>query len=591
MSLFSESERRALEPPPPETVTEWAERCVRLTAEEGAAEPGPYRVERVPFAREILDTAADPDVEEIVLLKSVQITGSTMTRIILGYWMDLDPGPALLVFPDESSAREAIEDRILPMIRSSDVLRTHVTRAAHDLTKLRVRLDTMSLYSAWATSPQSLATRPCRYVVFDETDKYVQWSARDADPISLGTRRTTTWAHRRKILKLSTCTTRQGNIWTAWQQCADRRTFHVPCPECRAFGMLQFANIHWPKRATGEEREAHADRVYANSDAWYSCPECGAELREREKAGMLAAGVWASEGQTVLADGGLEGERPPSKAVGFRISALYSPWVSWAEMVSVFLKAGTDPARLMDFRNNFLAEPFEQVEAAPKLEAVRAKVRAAKEADAGEGRVPAWTGALVATADVQLDHFFVVIRAWGYRFKSRLIWAGRVEGSGELGFDRLRAATIESVWPIEGRDPKSPGASVSLLMVDAGFRTDEVYQFASTMPEMIYPIRGHGGQRKAASPIRRSEVSYHVRGDTEPRKTYLHVLDVELFKDRLSRYMKAAEGEEGEWLLHAETTEEYCRHMVSEHKVLVKESRQSPRSAWIPVATGTPNHY
>jgi phage terminase large subunit GpA-like protein len=63
----------------------------------------------------------------------------------------------------------------------------------HKNTLSRIELDTMDVYTGWAGSPQSLGSRTCRYVRFDEVDKYPPFAGREADPISLGKERTGTY--------------------------------------------------------------------------------------------------------------------------------------------------------------------------------------------------------------------------------------------------------------------------------------------------------------------------------------------------------------------------------------------------------------
>ena len=583
LTLPTPALRSALRPPPPETVTEWAERCFVLPPD--AAEPGRYRVDRTPFAREILNTAGDPNVERIVFLKSVKVGGSTMTRIILGYWADREPGNTLLVYPDQSSAEENVADHIVPTFQRCPELRAHISRSPHDATKSAIRLrGGMRIHAAWATAAQSLASRECRYVVFDETDKYPPFAGRDANPIRLGEARTTTFGARRKLLYLSTCTTRGGHIWREWEQSSDRRTYYVPCPKCGVYGPLVFAQVRWPKPVDGETVAQHADRIEATDAAWYECPHCGVELHTRDRPGMIAQGVWASEDQRVGKDGLIEGDRPVGRTVAFRISALYSPWVTWSKTVAVFLRAGTDPNDVMYWRNNHMAEPFEQRLAAPKLSAVREKVKEAAAAGIRAGTVPEWATMLLATADVQQDHFYFVIRAWGHGNRSRLVLHGRIDGEGAFGFERLRQACLGSQFKIDSGDGRA--ASAVALFVDAGFRTNEVYEFSRANPGMIQPIRGHGGSTKARKPVYRSTIQ--KAGELAIQCVFI---DTDHWKDTLTSRLEVKDGALGEWLLHGDVDDDYCRQMTSEHKILVKKGNREPQQLWDLIEKGSPNHY
>lgn len=52
-------------PPPILTVSQWADRYRKLSAE-SAAEPGQWNTDRAPYQREILDAVNDPACEEVV---------------------------------------------------------------------------------------------------------------------------------------------------------------------------------------------------------------------------------------------------------------------------------------------------------------------------------------------------------------------------------------------------------------------------------------------------------------------------------------------------------------------------------------------
>ncbi len=96
------------------------------------------------------------------------------------------------------------------MVRSSLVAET--TEKASDIKLTKLALTSMEIYVDWATSPQRLASRPVRYVILDEVNKFVDWSGKDADPISLAKARTRTWKRRKKIVILSTPTIREAQI-------------------------------------------------------------------------------------------------------------------------------------------------------------------------------------------------------------------------------------------------------------------------------------------------------------------------------------------------------------------------------------------
>ncbi|MGC8758593.1 MAG: phage terminase large subunit family protein, partial [Bryobacteraceae bacterium] len=89
----------AFEPPPRQTVSEWADQNWRLSWE-GSAEPGPWRTDRAPYQRAILDALTPNSPYERVVMMAASQTGKTEIALnFVGYVIDRDPGPMLVVLP------------------------------------------------------------------------------------------------------------------------------------------------------------------------------------------------------------------------------------------------------------------------------------------------------------------------------------------------------------------------------------------------------------------------------------------------------------------------------------------------------------
>ena len=74
-----------------------------------------------------MDALLDPEVREIVCKKSTQIGWSDgVLNNIVGYFIDHDPRPMLLVQPAEGDAKGYSRKRIAPMIEACPALRAKV---------------------------------------------------------------------------------------------------------------------------------------------------------------------------------------------------------------------------------------------------------------------------------------------------------------------------------------------------------------------------------------------------------------------------------------------------------------------------------
>lgn len=530
--------------------SEWASRY-RVLSNSESSESGRWSNDRTPYLVGIMDAFVEPGVEEITFVKPTQVGGSETLRNLIGFCIDNDPGPTLLVMPSESAAEEVVRDRIRPLLDCTPELKRHISPNREDNTLACIKLDTMPIFTGWAGSPQSLASKPCRYIFPDEVDKYPPFSGREADPVSLAVERTQTFLHRKRIVKASTPTTRDGAIWRSWEACGDKRRFYVPCPHCGEYQVLIFPNIRWPKDAA--EKTLLADVVENRKLAYYECSKCAGKIADHHKPKMMIKGVWLSEGQEIDKNGTVIGDRQKSKKVGFHLNGLYSPWRTFSEIAAEFIRAEGDIALTMGFRNSRLAEPYEEQVESNRPSEIRSRTGSAPK----PGKTPDWAETTILTADVQKDLIYYVIRAWSKGFRSQLVKYGRV-----FDFDSLYREAFESV-----------DTRCDLIGIDGKYRTPEVIEFARRLSSNIFVTQGVTGGRPVM-----------CWDETAEGVVYLKI-NTQLSKDRLQHML--SDNDPTRWRVHSEIGEDYCQQLASEHKILDPKSR---RYIWLPRYKGIANH-
>ena len=92
-------------PPKARTVSEWADEN-RVLVSESSSEPGPWRTDRAPYQREIMDAFTQPGIYEIVIMASAQVGKSEIELNMMGRAIDDDPGPMLYVQPTDKVAED-----------------------------------------------------------------------------------------------------------------------------------------------------------------------------------------------------------------------------------------------------------------------------------------------------------------------------------------------------------------------------------------------------------------------------------------------------------------------------------------------------
>jgi len=522
-----------------------------------SAEPGKWKTSRTPYLQGVMDAFTDPAVEEITIMAASQVGKTEAMLNMLGFVIDQDPGPTLLVLPRSDDAKSVSHNRVRPMIESSQALLKYVPENSDDLTKLEYHFDRMVLYFAGSNSPADLASRPIRYLFLDEVDKYPRFSGREADPIKLAQERQKTFWNR-KTVKVSTPTTREGYIFREYEK-SDQRRFYVPCPHCGRKQVFVFSQIKWPKE------ESLPEKIKSGRLAWYECRFCGEKIGDAHKHKMMQAGEWVSE------------KKEPSRNRGFWISSLYSPWLTWSDIACEFLKSKDYIELLMNFVNSWLAEVWEE-----KIEETTADRLRSLARDYDPGTVPQGVLVLTAGVDVQKDHFYYVIRGWGYGEESWLIRAERVEY-----WEDIIEALFKTEYRREGSEER---LTVYMTCVDSGFRTDEVYRFCRYWGDKSKAVKGlediAGGRFYRANKI---DINSKT-GAVIPGGLVLWNLNVNQYKDKMNRLVTSKDP--CKWHLYRDPSDEYLAQVSSEHKVLIRNrTTGKAKEIWQKKKEAAANHF
>lgn len=445
---FRQAEAEGFPPPPPLTVSQWADRHRQVGAY--SADPGQWVTDKTPYLREIMDVFNDPAVNRVVFQKCARIGGTEAGLNVVGYFIDHDPSPILIVQPTVDDAKDFSKEQLTPMIEETAPLRVKVAEAKSRDSANTIQAKVFAgggLYLVGANSPRGFRRRTARIVILEEVDGYPvsarSKSVTEGDQVKLAERRATTFQHRRKVYINSTPTIKGLSRIEKEYEASDQRQFHVPCPCCGHEQPLAWRNLKWDE---GKPETAA-----------YACEGCGVLIPESEKFGMVAKGRWVAT-------------NPGRTTVGFHINALYSPWVRWAELVEEWLAAQGDAEKMQVFVNTALGETWEDRGGGLDPEQMWANRREAYT------DVPAAAGLLTAGIDVQHDRLEIVVRAWGARWESWLMERKVVVGdpTGDEVW-KLLDAYLLTAWPHES------GAAVRIhtACIDCGDNYHRVLQYAA----------------------------------------------------------------------------------------------------------------
>ncbi len=455
-----------LAPPPTLTVSEWADRYRKLSSET-SAEPGQWRTERAPYQREMMDAVNNPDIHKVVIMTSAQIGKSEIINNILGYYIDCDPGPMMMVQPTIEMAQDYSKRRLAPMFRDTERLSKKVsdskTRDSNN-TILMKNFPGGSLALAGANSPAGLASRNIRIVAADEIDRYPLSAGAEGDPLMLIEKRTSTFANK-KLIYTSTPTIKGVSRIEVEYEIGTQEKWCLRCPAC---GDYQFINLHGIKFQYKKDKKGN----YEIWDVAFQCPGCLEKFDEF---------IWKRQPGKWLA------ENPGAKEIrSFHLNAFVSPWTRWEDIIKEWLDVKKDPERYKVFKNTMLGELWEEKGEIEDYTYLLER-REEYQADLPEGVL-----LLTAGVDVQDDRFEYEIIGWGKGERSWGIEYGVIMGSpAQPSAWQLLSDKLDAVYRFES----GVGLKVACTCIDSGGHfTTEVYKWCKKWEyRRIFAIKGQGG--------------------------------------------------------------------------------------------------
>lgn len=385
-----------MKPPEDLTVSQWADKNRRLTSE-SSAEVGKWRTSRTPYMFDILDSFTDPLIEHIVVVAASQVGKSETINNMVGYCIDQDPGPILLIQPTIDDVKRYSEMRIAPMIRETRCLKRKVadpkSRDAAN-TKRQKSFPGGVLVMTGSNVAHDLSSMPIRYVFGDERDRWATSAGSEGDPWELAVARTRTF-YNKKMVEVSTPTVKGASAIENSYNLGTMERWKTQCPHCGEYVEITFDNIRFEYDAA----ENGDKNIFHISEIFYVCPECGGISDEHTMKSQPAK--WVAT---------VPEAREHHKTRSFWLTAWVSPWATWESIILQFLQAGTDSAKLQVVYNTQFGELWEERGDMASEDDVMAR-REVYEAEVPDGVLLLTCG--VDTQDDRLEYEVVGHRRFG----------------------------------------------------------------------------------------------------------------------------------------------------------------------------------
>jgi len=534
--------------------------------------PGPLRLRQTPYLREPLRAFNHSGVQRISLCFGTQAGKTTFIFCILGYIIDYDPGPTMLVYPTRDMAQGVSKDRIQPMIQDCPNLRRHLTASVDDFQLLAYTLDRLTIRFAWSNSESATRSHPIKYLLKDELSAFAPGASSAADQ-----RVKTFWNH--KVVSTSTPMHDEDPMWreigleqadehakgetlfdtSAWIPKHATTVFfrHIPCPYCKAMIRLEFSGLRWPKDCAIRDLDGMA---------WYECQACKGRITDAQKVRAGEAGKWFTD-------------NPGGKWVAYHMNSIYPRWDScrFGSIAREYLKAkvSQDPEEMQRFVNNYLALPYSLEQSGVELISDASIENAIDKNPYQRNTIPAGVKALILGGDVQADRAYYVVLGFGSGSKVWFISWGQLASEMEL-------PTI-----LQQKFVHPSGVSMRVIAggVDARYKSKSVFDVCRRYRH-LRPVQGQDRiievGRNVPIPFKFWTPDKNIKGKIPVNALKGIAVNTYYFKQIIYGRMNPPEGQERLMYLPTDSDEMLNRHLQSEHEVTVKQ-RGSAKSkkVWV----------
>ncbi|SDC63563.1 Phage terminase, large subunit GpA [Pseudomonas guariconensis] len=544
---YREAYCRGLMPDPELWVDEWADEYMRIPRDTGAAEPGKYRTDRTPYAREPMRclSPAHP-CKRVITMVASQLMKTQIALNWIGALIHMSPSNILTLLPSLALAKR-VSARIGKTINVTPELKSRV--AAARSRSAQNTIDTKefeggTLYATTAGSASNLAELAARFIYGDEVDRWDVDVDEEGDPIDLAETRGSTFGRNAKFYFSSSPTIKGASRIADLFETSDQRHYYVPCPAC---GHMQV--LEWERLLYSEDFQT----------VHYKCssPDCDVLIEEHNKGEMLAKGEWRSHAK---GDG---------ETVGFHLNALYAPlgWTSWADLAKQFEKAKRAQDRgdlepMQVFYNTRLAKVWDSAVEQTKAEVLQAR---ALQEDYVLGTVPVGVLVITGAVDVQANRLELMTLGYGAGMERWVIDHQVIPGDPA---DQRTWDLLDERLKVRYRHPCGVNLGILAVGIDSGgHHTHEVYQFTRVRRwRNIFALKGASKPGKPVIAQRPSLVDVTWKGQTERNGAELWMVGTDTAKDWIyNRYSF----ESGPGALHfpKDLPDEFFQQCVAERKI------------------------
>ena len=533
--------------------------------------PGPFRSDNSPWVREVMEAIVDPKIKLVSIIAAVQSSKTTSPELTLCYIIANLPGPCLWLDQTDEDAKDESESRLQKLFESCEPVKRLFPKNKNKQRNCTIHFSNgMTLWMLGAYNKTNLQRRSIRWLIGDETWRWPVGHMAEAEA------RTTAFGWLGKCIFMSQGGEEADDTHRKFES-TDMREWHYKCPKCGKYVPYKWENVEWDDDCKDENGEYDFDKI--NHSTALKCAECGEYFEDSDRMRRILN----KDGKFIPLNPNAAKENR-----GYHWNALAS--MSWGKLAELYLRAKIaarkgDSSLLQQFYQKRLALPWKEFAEDYRLEIASGSYASGDtwSEEAGfniKGEIiapPFGEGECIAplrimSVDVQMDCFYLVVRAWSMNGSSRLLWHERVLTWEDIEEVQKRFRILDN-----------------LVFIDAGYNSFEVYKqcgkrnwialmgdnranFFHRLPQGKTVLRFY-------SPVKHIFISRFVKCRTH----FWSNLNVKDTLARIRRNQNPADG--ATWEVPTDISEDYLKMMESEHRI-------KKGNNWIWEQIGNrPNHY
>lgn len=533
--------------------------------------PGPFRSENSPWIREVMEAIVAPKIRLVSIIAAVQSSKTTSPELTLCYIIANLPGPCLWLDQTDEDAKDESESRLQKLFESCEPVKKLFPKNKNKQRNCTIHFSNgMTLWLLGAYNKTNLQRRSIRWLFGDETWRWPVGHMAEAEA------RTTAFGWLGKCVFMSQGGEENDDTHRKFET-TDMREWHYKCPKCGKYIPYKWENVEWDDDCKDENGEYDFSKI--NHSTALKCPECGEYFEDSDRMRRILN----RDGKFIALNPNASKEN-----VGFHWNALAS--MSWGKLAELYLRAKIaarkgDSSLLQQFYQKRLALAWREFAEDYRLEIASGSYNSGDvwDDEAGFNKLseiiapPFAENEVVAplrimSVDVQMNCFYLVVRAWSINGSSRLLWHEKV-------------LTWEDIEEIQKRFRILD----NLVFVDAGYNSFEVYKhcgkrhwialMGDNRTNFFHKLPNGKTVLRFYSPVKHIFISRYVKC----RMHFWSNLNVKDTLARIRRNQNPADG--ATWEVPTDISEDYLKQMESEHRI-------KKGNSWIWEQIGNrPNHY